>query len=135
MVSVRLPRRLVNDVLAQAQQQPQQEICGLIAARDGRPCSLYPITNRLHSPSRFHMDEAEQISAFRQMRDAGETLFAIYHSHPHSAALPSATDLRESAYPDALYLIISLDTKGVLELRGFRLNDQRAMEIALELDA
>ena len=121
-------------MLAQAQQQPQQEICGLIAARDGKPSRLYPITNRLHSPDRFAMDEGEQIAAFRHMREADETLFAIYHSHPHSPAQPSATDLRESAYPDALYLIISLDTKGVLELRGFRLAEQQAVEVALALD-
>ena len=130
---ITLPRELVNQMLAQAQQQPQEEICGLIAARDGRPCAIYPVPNRLHSLHRFRMDEAEQIAAFRHMREAGQTLFAIYHSHPRAAAVPSVTDLKESSYPDALYLIVSLNTKGVLELRGFRLADHRAEEVTLGL--
>jgi proteasome lid subunit RPN8/RPN11 len=57
----------------------------------------------------------------RHMREAGEELFAIYHSHPHAPAEPSVRDIAEAAYPQAIYLIISLNTTGVLELRGFRL--------------
>ncbi len=68
------------------------------------------------------------------MRENGEALFAIYHSHPTSPAEPSAIDLELAAYPDALYLIISLNTKGVLEMRGFRLNDNKmVIEVGLQL--
>jgi proteasome lid subunit RPN8/RPN11 len=62
------------------------------------------------------------------MRERGEELFAIFHSHPQAPAEPSATDLELAAYPDALYLIVSLNTKGVLELRGFRIDASRAVE-------
>jgi proteasome lid subunit RPN8/RPN11 len=67
------------------------------------------------------------------MRDQGEELFAIYHSHPTAPAEPSAIDLELAAYPDALYLIISLNTKGILEMRGFRIEQKTAREIALAL--
>ena len=132
-VTVKLPRTLVNQLLAQAQQCPAEEVCGLVAARDGQPVSVYPVANRYHDPRRFAMDEAEQVSAFRHMREAGETLFAIYHSHPHAAAVPSELDLRHSAYPQALYLIISLNTQGVLELRGFSLQQMEAVEVPLQM--
>jgi proteasome lid subunit RPN8/RPN11 len=46
-------------------------------------------------------------------------LFAIYHSHPDTPPLPSAEDLAQAAYPEAFYLIVSLATKGTLQLRGF----------------
>ena len=66
-----------------------------------------------------------------KMRELGEELFAIYHSHPTTPALPSFYDLDEAAYPDALYLIISLNTKGILEMRGFKIQQKTAMEVPL----
>jgi hypothetical protein len=41
--------------------------------------------------------------------------------------------LQQAAYPDALYLIVSLDTKGVLELRGYRLRESAVESVELEL--
>ena len=79
------------------------------------------------------MEPAAQIEAMRRMREGGEELFAIYHSHPHAPAEPSAQDLQEAAYPEALYLIVSLDTKGVLEMRGFRLHHGEVDRVDLEV--
>jgi proteasome lid subunit RPN8/RPN11 len=67
------------------------------------------------------------------MREAGEDLLAIYHSHPASPAAPSSIDIAEAGYPDAIYLIISLNTKGVLEMRGFRIREGGIREVALEI--
>lgn len=67
------------------------------------------------------------------MRNQGEELFAIYHSHPTAPAQPSSADLELAAYPDAVYLIISLNTKGILELRGFRIEHKIAREVAMAL--
>ena len=82
---------------------------------------------------RFQLDAAQQISAMAKMRDQGEELFAIYHSHPTAPATPSITDLELASYPDALYLIISLNTKGILEMRGFKIENKTAKEIGLSL--
>jgi proteasome lid subunit RPN8/RPN11 len=131
---VRLPRTLINQLLQHAQQFPADEVCGLIGAKNGIPTCCYPITNIAVAPQRlFAMDPAQQIAALRTMRESGEQLFAIYHSHPNSPPLPSPTDLAQSNYPEALYLIISLQTRGVLEMRGFRLNDGAVSEAALEI--
>ena len=59
-------------------------------------------------------------------------MVAIYHSHPDSPPLPSSADLAQANYPEALYLIISLQTRGVLEMRGFRLKDNAIIELQLE---
>jgi len=120
-----LPRQLVNQILHQAQLSPDVEVCGLIAGKHGRP---------LDQPERlFAMDPAAQIDAQRRMREQGEELFGIYHSHPHSPAEPSDTDLQQAGYPEALYIIVSLNTKGVLEMRGFRLKDGQATPVHLEI--
>lgn len=133
MERLALPRQLVNQILQQAQAAPETEICGLITARNGRPQRCIPVPNVSEQPQRFFtMDPRCQIDAMRTMRERGEELFAIYHSHPHGPALPSDTDLEQAAYPEALYLIVALDTAGAPELRGFRLADGRFTQIQLE---
>lgn len=124
MKTITLPLKIVNQILAHAQSQAEEEICGLISERDGQIVALYPVQNISdHRENLYQMDGKSQIDAMRNMRENGEQLYAIYHSHPHAEAFPSATDVKEAAYPDAIYLIVSLNTKGVLDLRAYRLKD------------
>lgn len=132
----RIPRTIVNQLLHHAQQSPDTEVCGLIAGKDGAPSRCYPIVNVATTPRRlFAMDPAQQIAAMRDMRERGEGLYAIYHSHPAGPATPSATDLEQANYPEALYLIISLQTRGVLEMQGFTLRHHKVAEVPLEIVA
>lgn len=131
---IQIPRRLANQLLHLAQISPDFEICGLIGGKNGLPSSCYPIKNTAEQPQQhFQLDPGQQISAMTKMRDQGEELFAIYHSHPTAPATPSAVDLELASYPEALYLIISLNTKGILEMRGFKINHKSAQEIVLSL--
>ncbi|WP_026602133.1 Mov34/MPN/PAD-1 family protein [Methylomonas sp. 11b] len=132
---ISLPRKLTNQLLHLAQLSPDAEVCGLIGADStGMPVSCYPVANSAATPeNRFLLDASQQIEAMRQIREKGETLFAIYHSHPHTPAQPSPTDIQEASYPDALHLIISLNTKGVLEMRGFKIAGQSVEELGLSL--
>jgi len=131
---IHIPRKLTNQLLHHAQLNPETEVCGLIGSKDNVPCSCYPVSNVAAQPgTRFLLDAKEQITAMAKMRDNQEQLFAIYHSHPTAPAIPSALDLTEAAYPDALYLIISLNTKGILEMRGYKIEQKTAMEIPLSL--
>jgi proteasome lid subunit RPN8/RPN11 len=134
MNEVALPRPLVNRILAHAQQGGDAEVCGLVSARNGVAHAVYPVSNAATDTAhRFRMDPREQIDAMRRMREAGEELFAIYHSHPHAPAAPAAIDLSEAAYPEALQLIVSLNTGGVLELQAFRLHTGSVVPIPLTL--
>lgn len=131
---VHIPRKLTNQLLHLAQLSPTAEICGLVGGKNGMAQSCYPINNVAEQPqSRFLLDAKQHIAAQAAMRTNNESLFAIYHSHPTAPALPSVHDLAQAAYPDALYLIISLNTKGVLEMRGFNINQQAAQEVVLTL--
>lgn len=132
---VELPRLLTHQLMHLAQQEPDQEICGLIAAdASGRAIRCYPVRNVANTPyNRFQLDSAEQIAAMQQMREQNQQLFAIYHSHPTAPATPSATDIEQAAYPEALHLIISLNTKGVLEMRAFKIENQTVTEFSMRL--
>lgn len=131
---IQIPRKITTQLLHLAQISPDTEVCGLIGGKNGLPTHCYPVTNIADQPQqRFLLDAKQQITALAQMRERGEELFAIYHSHPTAPAQPSAIDLELAAYPDALYLIISLNTKGVLEMRGFRLEQGSFKEVTLSL--
>jgi len=132
--TARITRSIVNQLLHHAQQSPDGEVCGLIGSMDGLPSHCYPVANIATAPQRlFAMDPTQQIAAMRNMRERGEELFAIYHSHPAGPSFPSTTDLAQANYPEALYLIISLQTRGVLEMQGFLLNGVTVTEMPLEI--
>jgi proteasome lid subunit RPN8/RPN11 len=131
---VRIPRAVVNQILHQAQHDPAVEVCGLISgeARGLRRC--YPVANVAGDTRRlFEMDPKGLIDALREMREHGEELRAIYHSHPEAPAEPSLEDVRQSEYPGVLYLIVSLGTQGVLDLRGFYIRDGRIEDVEIGL--
>ena len=57
------------------------------------------------------------------MRDAearGLEIVGVYHSHTHTEAWPSPTDVRQAVDPSWLYVIVSLKD-GDPVLRGFRI--------------
>ena len=101
-----LYRRMLDHALT----QPHLEVCGLLGGSDGLIENYYPIENTAADPHcGFLMDPAGQIQAMRTMRERGESLAGIFHTHPNSPAYPSATDRREARYTDIYYLILSLE--------------------------
>ncbi|MDJ0863274.1 MAG: M67 family metallopeptidase [Gammaproteobacteria bacterium] len=134
MKQVVLPHRLVEQILGHVLTSPSQEVCGLVGAIDGAAVSTYPVNNVSPEPDcRFEMDPSQQIAAMRVMRDAGESLFAIYHSHPQGPPAPSAVDVSLAGYPDALSLIVSLADRSVPEVRGYYVRRGQIEEVRLQM--
>jgi len=130
-----LPRKLVNQILTHAQQHEHTESCGLISTSDGHPAHYYAVKNIATDPStRFEMDPKQQIAAMKHMREYGEDLLAIVHSHPESPPVPSTTDMQEAGYPEAYYIIVSLNTRGVLEMRGYKIADTEMQVVDLRYE-
>ena len=65
-----------------------------------------PARNLATDPNRFLIDPKDHIDARREARARALDVVGFYHSHPHSAAVPSQTDLAEASYPGHLYLIV-----------------------------
>jgi proteasome lid subunit RPN8/RPN11 len=129
VAGLRIPRSMLAAVVAHLEAAQPNEGVGLIAVVPeqslDRAVAFYPGTNLDQSPTRYTMDPAEVIAAVRAMDANGWTLGAIVHSHPRSAPTPSATDLREAYYPDALLLIVGFAT-GVAEAKLWQLAPGRA---------
>jgi len=130
-----LPRPLVNKLLSHAQHNPDIEVCGLIGNDASENKSYYPIDNISKNPScRFLMDAPQQIKTLKKMREKQQELFAIVHSHPKTNAEPSQLDIEENNYKDVFYIIISLNTEGVLEMRAYTQKKNSMQEIELILE-
>jgi [CysO sulfur-carrier protein]-S-L-cysteine hydrolase len=102
------------------------EGCGLLASAETAEgevaiARIFPGTNALASATRFRMDPAEVIDAFRIMREEGLRLAAIFHSHPTSPPTLSPTDLAEAHYPEAAIAIVSF-AGAVPEAAAWRLD-------------
>jgi proteasome lid subunit RPN8/RPN11 len=78
----------------------------MLGVLDGKVVAHYRIKNAHPSPYRYEMDANEHFLTLREIEDTGWEP-AFYHSHSHSPAAPSDTDIRLAAYPTNFYLIVS----------------------------
>jgi proteasome lid subunit RPN8/RPN11 len=129
---MRIAPEHVAAIVAHAREEMPNECCGIIATRDGEVVKVFPATNAEGSPVRYSLDPKEQFEITREIEDRGLELGAIYHSHTRSRAYPSQTDVNLAFYPDALYLIVSVEDPDSPDLRAFRIVDEVVDEVTLE---
>ena len=123
-----LSQHYADAIIQHALEDDPDECCGILAGRDGLVTHLYRMTNVEHSPYRYSMDGKEMLQVLNGIDDSGAELMAIYHSHTHSPAYPSDTDVRLATWPEATYLLVSLLAKDAPELRGFAIVDGQVTE-------
>ena len=129
---LRLSYNQYDEMKLDASRRFPEEACGLLAGLGKKVLEVIRITNELHSPYRFRMEPGEQIRALQSFEERGLELIAIYHSHPHGPERPSATDVAEAAYPEAVNLIWSAQG-GEWRCRGFLIRDGMVQEVKLTL--
>ena len=116
----------LEKIFAYALAAAPAECCGLIGGtNDGIAKSIYSLRNLAADKIVSYEAAPEDLfAAQRQMRDRGEELLAIYHSHPRSAEpTPSETDVRLAYYPQAVYFIIGLAGPQPVA-RAFRISER-----------
>jgi [CysO sulfur-carrier protein]-S-L-cysteine hydrolase len=130
---VRIPRAMYEEMVAHAREEAPNECCGMIGAQDGEARTLYRARNAEASPLRYNLDPQDQFRIMKEMEERGQDLAAIYHSHTGSPAYPSQTDINLAAYPDAVYVIVSL-AEAEHPLRGFHIRDGEVEETELVVE-
>ena len=115
-----------EQIFAYAREASPAECCGLIGGDPrGKATNIYSLRNvAADTMVSYEAAPEELFAAQRQMRERGEELIAIYHSHPQSAVpAPSETDVRLAYYPDAAYLIVGLAGPRPV-MRAFRISER-----------
>ena len=102
---------------------------------DGRLTKAYPLTNIAHSAVNYVIDPSEHFGALRDAESKGWELVGVFHSHTHSPAYPSSTDVALAVEPDWLYVLVGMERIDTLSVRGFRIRDCRITEKTLSFEA
>ena len=114
-----------DQIFVSALEADPAECCGLIGGtEDGTAKSIYSLRNvAADKVVSYEAAPEDLFAAQRQMRERGEELLAIYHSHPRSAEpAPSETDVRLAYYPQAVYFIVGLAGPQPV-IRAFRISE------------
>ena len=124
-----IPAEIRDAMVQHALEEDPNECCGILAGAGGIVLQQYRITNTERSPYRYSMDGRELNQVLRELDDNGWEMQVIYHSHTHSPAYPSDTDVRLAAnWPDPYYLLVSLMDKQSPEVRVFTIWDGTVTE-------
>lgn len=118
---------MFDQVLAHARRDHPDEACGVIAGKDGLVTRVIEMANAERSPTFYRFDSREQLRVWREMDDADEVPFVIYHSHTATEAHPSRTDISLASESDAHYLLVSTRSEQD-EVRSFRIVDGMVTE-------
>ncbi len=163
-----IPADIWENMIEHARSLDPRECCGMLAGRNGTVTKQYRITNILArlseaelaqfdqaklsdltqlSPDEradiaFQMDAQELSQAQKDIRQQSIALTAFYHSHTHSPARPSVTDIKIAMefesyraalnLPEPLHVIISLEDKTNPIIRAYRIHDSRATEVPVK---
>ena len=119
---IEISDEFVLEMVEHSRLENPNECCGILAGTEGKVTKLYRIQNSTPSPFRYVMDPNEQLKAMKDADERSLDLMAFYHSHTHSPAYPSDTDVRmatESGWVDFCYVLVSLEDSSKPDVRFF----------------
>ena len=136
---MRIPARLLDEVVAHALEDPANEICGVVAVEgDGSApgaasaVRVYRARNVYASPLRFEIEPKELLELSNAIEEQGTEIGAIYHSHVRSRPFPSQTDINFAAnWPGVEWIIVGLAGGGPPEVRSYLIDDGQVQEVPI----
>jgi [CysO sulfur-carrier protein]-S-L-cysteine hydrolase len=128
-----LEKNYADEMVAHAREEAPNECCGILAGVKGRVIKLYRTTNAEHSPYRYGVDPRELIAIYTEIQENGWEFLGIYHSHTHTEAYPSPTDIQSAVLPKSLYVIVSLSNPDQAVIRGFHIIEGEIIETELRI--
>ena len=126
---LQLTRETWMAMVAHAYDGLPDEACGLFAGPPGadRATVFYPCRNAAASSRVYTLDPKDHLRADRDAAGRGLEIIGVMHSHTHTDAYPSPTDLAQAPDPAWHYVIVSLRDEAPT-LRAYRIVDERGTE-------
>ena len=126
-----IPQNILSLIYQQAETEYPHECCGVVMgpqAKEGEWAKVircHNVQDKYHeldpenfprtSKTAYFMDPAELLKIHKQMRESGQAIRMIYHSHVDSDAVFSEEDKRQAladngfpVYPGVLYCVVSV---------------------------
>jgi proteasome lid subunit RPN8/RPN11 len=131
---LRLTKHLYMEMVAHCIAGLPDEACGLLVGAYGgdEATHLFPTKNAAASAMVYEIDPKEMLGVDRQAQALGADIMGVFHSHTHTDAYPSPTDVRQALDPGWHYVLVSLrDTHPVV--RSYRIADGGITEEPVEV--
>lgn len=119
-----LPKLVHDQMVAHCLTGLPDEACGLLGgdSATGEVVACYPTRNLAASAKLYTVDPKEHLKADRDAESAGYSIIGVFHSHTHTEAYPSPTDVAQAPDPTWHYVLVSLrDSQPVV--RSYRIVD------------
>jgi proteasome lid subunit RPN8/RPN11 len=133
---LRLPSNAWLEMIAHCLAGLPEEACGLLAGDptdDGAVQRCYPTTNVAHSARLYVVEPREHLRADRDAERRGLQIMGVFHSHTHTDAYPSPTDVAQAPDPAWHYVLVSLRHE-IPVIRSYRIEDGKIREEQVVLE-
>ena len=111
---IKISKSHLDEIIEHAREESPNECCGILVGTSNSVSQVRKITNDAKSPYRYVMNSQQQLNVLLDCDKNNLDMIAFYHSHTHSAAYPSDTDVRmavQSGWLDIIYILVSLEDK------------------------
>jgi proteasome lid subunit RPN8/RPN11 len=136
------PTRLRQELILHAQAGAPDEVCGILAGRDDAVVRVFPVRNSADEVGaergvfrdrasgtasagrravHYYMDPRDQLRVYNEIDLLGLDVVGYYHSHTHTEARPSPTDIRLATDLAAAYVLVSLEDAAHPVVRAWRI--------------
>lgn len=121
---VRILRSTYLEMVSHAELGYPEEVCGVLIGKDGEITDYKRCKNlnKKRTRDRYELDPKSFNEADDWARRNGLEIVGIYHSHPDHPSIPSEFD-RSHAWPDWIYLILSISSGKYHDGRAWLLDD------------
>jgi [CysO sulfur-carrier protein]-S-L-cysteine hydrolase len=139
-VSLRLSTEQYRTIVAHCFDGLPDEACGMLAGPmddagepTGDVTQVYPCRNADASARTYTVEPRDLLRAMRDAEAHGDEIVGVWHSHTHTVAYPSPTDVRQAVDPMWVYVIVSLRDDAPM-LRAYRIRDGVIAECSVVID-
>jgi [CysO sulfur-carrier protein]-S-L-cysteine hydrolase len=127
---------IIDHSLAEAEKPA--EACGLLAGElgDMDVKAVYPCGNAAPADRQnviYELDSRDYLKADRDAREKGWDIIGVYHSHTHTQAYPSPTDIAQAPDPSWHYIVASVQHPAPV-VRSYTIVDGEVAEEPLVLE-
>ncbi|MGD0391251.1 MAG: M67 family metallopeptidase [Acidimicrobiales bacterium] len=105
-----LPKLVHDQMVAHCLTGLPDEACGLLGGEltTGEVVTCYPTRNLAASAKLYTVDPKDHLRADRDAEASGTSIIGVFHSHTHTEAYPSPTDVAQAPDPQWHYVVVSL---------------------------
>jgi proteasome lid subunit RPN8/RPN11 len=114
---LRLTKEIYVEMLGHCLRGLPDEACGLLVGSYGgdEASHIFLTKNAAASAVVYQIDPKEMLGVDREAQALGADIMGVFHSHTHTDAYPSPTDVAQALDPGWHYVLVSLrDTQPVV---------------------